>query len=177
MEAKKIDLKDPVNIDNAVKLSKSDFINLYDELGYNKILSGVAWHQIRTSPKGQEALSNLPKGNNSQAHSHISDFKEEGELLKQQLEGKQPKVEVKEEAAKQEKSKPVEKKRSKKVNDQVDQTLVGKTVQFSKKGHEEVLTGKVISVFMGTDKKVYTKIRLADYTTCMKQVDAVKVIE
>ncbi len=57
---KKINQNEKEVINDAVRLSKSDFISLYvAELGYEENNSSDAWHLIRASKKGQALAKTL----------------------------------------------------------------------------------------------------------------------
>lgn len=94
---------DPQVIEDAVKLLKSDFVALYEKQGFNKILVGIAWHNIRIAPKAQAlAAKAYPPGKDkSQALSFISNIDEEiqaraqstKKLVKVKVEKKPPVVE------------------------------------------------------------------------------------
>lgn len=77
MERKKPDINDPKVLEDGVRLLKSDFTNLYVELGFDRSLTSVLWHQIRMSPKGQAMRDQIPSSKLNGAVSFISDVKEE----------------------------------------------------------------------------------------------------
>lgn len=56
-----IDVKDPEVLRDGVRMLKSQFVELYEKLGYSQGDASSAWHIIRTSPKGQEMMNQLYK--------------------------------------------------------------------------------------------------------------------
>ncbi len=78
-----LDQTDRQVIEDAVRLLKSQFVDLYVEMGYNKEEVGSAWHKIRISKTGNDLLCNLYKKNKHiQALTFISDIKEEVSIRK-----------------------------------------------------------------------------------------------
>lgn len=87
---KTLDTKNEIVIQDAVRLLKSDFTELYTRLGYDKRHVSLAWHSIRVSPKGQKLLTQIFKEaphmtQNNQAATFISDMDEEVEERAKQL--------------------------------------------------------------------------------------------
>lgn len=78
-------------LSDAVRLLKSDFVQLYVEMGYDKISASAAWHNLRTSPSGQKMREQIKSSSINQATSFISDMKEE---VKERLEIKKKKEPV-----------------------------------------------------------------------------------
>lgn len=168
---KTLDKTNKTVVDDAVRLLKSDFVSLYEKLGYNKVLLGVSWHSIRTSKQGQDLIGQYQKkGLNplKQPLTFISNVEEEAE----------------ERGKSQKKVKLVKEEPSLSVNEEVtDKTIkvsecdgwVGKKVNFSKRGSEVLLTGTVSSLVTGTDGKRYAKISV-DGKICMKQVTGLTVV-
>ncbi len=68
---------EPELLIDAIKLLKSEFTELYVGLGYDRKEVGLAWHNLRVSPKGNEMLSKFPPHARTQARTFISDMKEE----------------------------------------------------------------------------------------------------
>lgn len=81
-----LDQTNPQVIEDAVKLLKSDFTALYEKQGYNKVLVGIAWHNIRVTPKAQALAKQLhpPGHSHDQALSFISDVDEEVQARKEE---------------------------------------------------------------------------------------------
>ena len=81
-----LDQTDKQVIEDAVRLLKSQFIDLYVEMGYNREKVGSAWHKIRTSKSGHELLCELyKKSKHVQALTFISDIKEEVSIRKKKV--------------------------------------------------------------------------------------------
>lgn len=81
---------EPDLLTDAVRLSKSDFIALYVQLGYEREDVGPAWHNLRVSAKGHELIKKLkpsymPK---DQPLTFISDVKEEVEERQKKKRGR-----------------------------------------------------------------------------------------
>lgn len=88
----KLDQTDPKVIEDAVRLLKSNFIELYVEMGYDKIELGPAWHKIRTSTAGNELFCRLYKNSkHAQALTFISDVKDEVSYRNKQAKKKKSK--------------------------------------------------------------------------------------
>lgn len=121
-----LDKNDPKVIDDAVRMSKSDFTAVYEALGYNKTLVGVAWHTIKTSPAGRAKIDEYKQNGlpsiETQPATFIGNVAEEVQERKES-EGKKTKVKkekvVKEKVAKVKKekapktAKPVKEKKEK----------------------------------------------------------------
>ena len=78
-----IDRNDEQVMTDAVRLLKSDFVGLYQGLGFDKMDVSLAWHTIRTSSKGRELMDKLYQGRKHvQALSYIGDMQAEIEYRK-----------------------------------------------------------------------------------------------
>lgn len=75
-----IDKQSPQVIDDAVRLLKSDFVELYVKSGFDKTQAALTWHAVRVSPKGREALDALKLPKHIQAATMISDIDEEVQI-------------------------------------------------------------------------------------------------
>ena len=74
---KQLDIKTLEVLEDAVRLLKSDFVELYKEMGYNPSEVGEAWHSLRVSPRGMKLKSSIRSTSVNQATSFISNAKEE----------------------------------------------------------------------------------------------------
>lgn len=73
-----LNYQDAQIIQDAVRMMKSQFVELYVGLDYTSGAAGAAWHIIRTSKRGQELADKLYKGRSrQQALTFIGDMKEE----------------------------------------------------------------------------------------------------
>lgn len=83
-----LNVQDPQVIEDAVRMLKSEFVELYTKLGYDKTHTGVSWHTIRTSPKGQEMRKSIYQGaQHLQATTFITDMEQE---VKERAKKKKP---------------------------------------------------------------------------------------
>lgn len=96
MKKEKINQQDEQVITDAVRLLKSDFVELYEGLGHDRTEAGMTWHTVRVSTKGQALRAKLSKGAPQlQALTFIGDMKDEvKERLKNKLKGKSTATEV-----------------------------------------------------------------------------------
>ncbi len=70
--------QDPKIIQDAVRLLKSQFVEVYTKLGYERLEVSVGWHTMRMSPKGREIAASIYHGaSHLQAATFISDVNEE----------------------------------------------------------------------------------------------------
>lgn len=90
----KIDRTKESVILDAVRMGKGNFVELYEGMGHDKADAGLAWHQIRVSPKGRatmdaEYAKAFPRGipHVRQPLTFVSDVQEE--LKARQIEYKQ----------------------------------------------------------------------------------------
>lgn len=90
----KVDTQDEQVVRDAVSLLKSDFVALYEKLGFDKTHTSIAWHTIRTSPAGRNMSATLRKGvpGHIQALSVITDFDEEIQARKKMSKKKKEEV-------------------------------------------------------------------------------------
>lgn len=78
---KTLDQQDAQVIEDVARLSKSDFVDLYVEMGYDKIVVGPAWHSLRVTPKVQAIRAKFGHiGRSGQPLSFISDIKAEAKI-------------------------------------------------------------------------------------------------
>lgn len=79
---KTLDTKNEIVVRDAVRLSKSDFTELYSRSGYDKRHVSLAWHSIRVTPRGRKMMEEIFKGaphmiETNQPATFISDMDEE----------------------------------------------------------------------------------------------------
>lgn len=86
---KKPDITDSQVIEDGVKLLKTDFVNLYVGLGYDKIYAAAAWHNVRISTRGRELLDKRNKPGLQPHFDIISDIP--AEIEERKLEAKMTK--------------------------------------------------------------------------------------
>jgi len=113
--SKTLDKTDPKVIDDAVRLSKTDFTALYEKMGYTKVLVQIGWHSIRSSKQGQEAMDRYKQSGvnpEKQPVTFISNVEEEAAERVKEPKAKKEKVE-KEKVAKVKKEKVVKEKKVK----------------------------------------------------------------
>lgn len=81
-----LNAQDPVVLNDGVRLLKSDFMDLYVQLGYDRTHTSLVWHSIRVSSQGRDLRDKIYKGvQHLQAATFISDMNEE---VKQRLKDK-----------------------------------------------------------------------------------------
>lgn len=134
-------------INDAVRLSQSDFVSLYVEFGHDAQEARSSWFKVRASSKGKLLLQQLYGDKQNKVADFISDVKEEaGERV-------------------------VEKQKKEKFSCKIK---VGSRVEFEDRLSKVKLTGELLKLVIGTDGQEYAKIkRDGDGKLCLKKVKSI----